>query len=184
VKKYIHFTIIISFIALISIIAACAQPPTSPGSQSSPESADSSENTAAEEQSTADLPSKVLKVGGSAMEPTLHDGDRVLVFSVHRELKRGDIVICTFPDNPDVMVIKRIIGLPGETIEINNGQVTVNGTVLDEPYIKEAPKYTLGPDVISEAHYFILGDNRNHSSDSHNLGVVPLENVYAIVQFK
>jgi signal peptidase I len=183
-NKYLHLIIVLSLFIVVNITVACAQPSTPSDSQSSSASAPSSETTPTQEPSTENLPSKVLKVSGTAMEPTLHDGDRVLVFSIHRELKRGDIVICTFPNNPDIRMIKRIIGLPGETIEIKDGQVLVNGTALNEPYIKEPPEYSLGPDIISENHYFILGDNRNHSSDSHNSGLVPLENILAIVQFK
>lgn len=183
-NKYLHLIIILSSFTLVSMTIACSQPSTPQNSQSSSEPASLSDNTPAEESSTENLPSKVLKVSGATMEPTLHDGDRVVVFSVHRELERGDIVICTFPSNPDIKVIKRIIGLPGETIEINNSQVLVNGNVLNEPYIKEPLKYSLEPDIISDNHYFILGDNRNNSSDSHNLGLVPLENILAIVQFK
>ena len=72
--------------------------------------------------------------------------------------------------------IKRVIGLPGEEIKIEDGRVFVNGVVLTEPYLKMEPRYE-GEWLVQEDELFVLGDNRNNSSDSHNWGMVPMENV-------
>jgi signal peptidase I len=73
--------------------------------------------------------------------------------------------------------IKRLIALPGDTIEIKEGTVYLNGQTIDEPYIKEYPTYTMEMKEIPEGEYFVLGDNRNHSNDSHSWGTVPRENI-------
>jgi signal peptidase I len=92
--------------------------------------------------------------------------------------QRGDIIIFHFPVNPEEDLIKRVIGLPGETIEVQDGIVTVNGTPLDEPYITEPPAYN-GEWVVPAGQYFVLGDNRNDSRDSHQWGFLPHENIIA-----
>lgn len=140
---------------------------------------DENQTTAQESTRTA-KPVKTMKFGGSSMEPTLRDGDKVDIFSIDRELRRTDLVFFTSPEKPDVTMIKRIVGLPNETIEIKNGEVLINGVVLNEPYIAEPISYTYASTVIPDKSYFILGDNRNHSSDSHNFGFVPITNVQYI----
>src|SRR5512138_3119553 len=94
--------------------------------------------------------------------------------------QRGDIIIFKFPANPDVDLIKRVIGLPGETITVQDGIVSVNGIPLEEPYIAEPPAYK-GEWVVPEDQYFVLGDNRNDSRDSHQWGFLPQENITAKV---
>ncbi len=85
--------------------------------------------------------------------------------------KRGDVIVFKSPtvpeDAPERDFIKRIIGLPGETVEVRDCTVFIDGLPLDEPYIKEKPGYTYGPETVPPDHYFVLGDNRNRSSDSH-----------------
>jgi signal peptidase I len=129
----------------------------------------------------ATSPVKSVKMGGASMEPTIHDGDKVNLFPVDRELKRGDIAMFSSPTNPPIAMAKRIVGLPTERLEIKNGQVLINGTALNEPYIMEPPSYTFYTTLIPDKSYFVLGDNRNHSKDSHNFGVVPLENIEYII---
>ncbi|MCK4898936.1 MAG: signal peptidase I, partial [Anaerolineales bacterium] len=73
--------------------------------------------------------------------------------------------------------IKRIIALPGETVEIKDDKVFINGIALEEEYVMESPHYTMPPEEIPKDEYFVLGDNRNSSSDSHSWGTVPLGNV-------
>lgn len=116
------------------------------------------------------------------MLPTVHPNEYVLLDKLSymlRQPKRGEIVVFHYPYDPERDFIKRIIGLPGETISIANGVVTVtqpDGTrmQLDEPYINAPPNYTntwtVGPD-----EFFVLGDNRNNSSDSHSWGMLKRE---------
>ena len=118
-----------------------------------------------------------------SMQPTFQEGQRVLVskvaYSFH-EPERGDVIILRPPPpySPKTTpFIKRIIGLPGDTIEIKLGSVYVNGSPLDEPYIKESPKYTFPQYEIPENNYFVLGDNRNKANDSHAGWTVPHQNI-------
>jgi len=93
-----------------------------------------------------------------------------------RSLERGEIVVFDMPREPEVMYIKRLMGLPGDTIAVRNGYLYVNDTKLEEPYINEdylldVPDF--GPARIKEGHYFMLGDHRNASYDSRDWGTVP-----------
>jgi signal peptidase I len=104
------------------------------------------------------------------MEPGLQNGQRLLVVKAIYHFKapeRGDIIVLHPPVAPQNQWVKRVIGLPGDTIEIKNNLVYVNNQPLDEPYIKEAPAYNLPPYQVPADNYFVLGDNRNGSSDSH-----------------
>lgn len=116
-----------------------------------------------------------FRIEGSSMEPLLHDGEYVIINRVVYKLhppERGDIIVFMRDGRRDY--IKRVVGLPGETIEIRQGQVFINGQPLEEPYVKEAGSYSMSPRTIGPNEYFVLGDNRNNSSDSHNWGSVPL----------
>ncbi|XME02847.1 signal peptidase I [Lachnospiraceae bacterium C1.1] len=108
-------------------------------------------------------------VPSSSMETTIMTGDRVignrLAYSFS-EPERGDIIIFKFPDDESKLYIKRLIGLPGETVEIKEGKVFVDGEALDEPYLTVTTEGTFGPYTVPEGHYFMLGDNRNNSADS------------------
>lgn len=118
-------------------------------------------------------------VEGFSMRPTLDNGQYVLVNKIaYRSSlpEYGDIIVFHFPIDPDQDFIKRVIGLPGDEIEIGDGKVKVNGYSLSEPYIAAAPLYT-SQWTVPEGNLFVLGDNRNNSSDSHSWGPVPLENV-------
>ncbi len=110
-------------------------------------------------------------VHGSSMEPNLYPGQRLLISKVvykFHEPERGDVIVFSNPKNPDeAPYIKRIVGLPGETIEIKDGVVYINGLGLDEPYTKDPPNYTFHQYIIPADNYFVLGDNRNNSADSH-----------------
>ena len=120
-----------------------------------------------------------IKIDGSSMEPNLHNGELVIVSKINYRLgepERGDVVVFDFPQNITEEYIKRIIGLPGDEIKIEDGEVFVNGVYLSEPYVK-AKTYYDGEWEVPESGLFVLGDNRNNSSDSHNWGMVPLENV-------
>lgn len=116
------------------------------------------------------------EVEGHSMEPNFHTAERVVVSRLNYVLGspgRGDIIV--FRHTSGKNLIKRVIGLPGETVLLDEGQVFINGIPLDEPYVSELcsayscrdKEWTLGLD-----EYFVLGDNRNHSMDSHNFGPI------------
>ncbi len=119
-----------------------------------------------------------FQVRGSSMEPTLQDGQYLvigkLVYWVHPP-ERGDIIVFEPPTNPSDDYIKRVVGLPGEQVEIQGGAVWVDGVLLEEPYT--VPGSYSGAWNLGGGEYFVLGDNRNNSSDSHNWGVLPEGNV-------
>jgi signal peptidase I len=120
-----------------------------------------------------------IKIDGTSMEPNLHHGEFVIVSKVNYRLgepERGDVVVFDFPRNITQEYIKRVIGLPGEEVRVEDGNVYINGTLLSEPYLKTAPLYE-GDWVVPDHSLFVLGDNRNNSSDSHNWGVVPMNNI-------
>jgi len=119
-------------------------------------------------------------VVGSSMEPGLYAGQRLLIIKVayaFGEPERGDIIVFHPPDNRQVDYIKRTIALPGDTIEVKEEAIYVNGSQLNEPYIKDHPKYTIQEQKIPGNEYFVLGDNRNNSNDSHNGWTVPRQNI-------
>lgn len=116
-------------------------------------------------------------VRGSSMAPGIHDGDRILVDHlsyVFQRVQRGDIVVLRYPLDPSVDYIKRVVGLPGDEVVIENGHVWVNGQLLDESNIVPDRSSRLVTRVQSGC-YFVLGDNRPNSSDSREFGAVPRE---------
>lgn len=118
-----------------------------------------------------------VRVYNISMQPTLYEGNLLVVNKFAYKLgtpKRGDIVIFHYQGTPTEDYIKRVIGLPGDTVNISNGVVQVNGQTLTEPYIAALPKYT-GTWMVPEGELFVLGDNRNLSSDSHEWGFVKQE---------
>ncbi len=120
-----------------------------------------------------------VRVENVSMKPTLNPGEFLLVNRVAYKLGQpsiGDIIVFHAPGVSDLDYIKRIVGLPGDEVRISNGTVFVNDQPLYEPYIADAPNYT-GSWVVPEDQYFVLGDNRNNSSDSHLWGFVPKEDV-------
>ncbi len=127
-----------------------------------------------------------IQVLSISMQPTLFEKDFVLVNKmVYRlgEPERGDVIVFRYPPNPETTpYIKRVIGLPGDTIRVTNGTVFANDLPLTEPYIKASPEYN-GQWTVPEGNLFVLGDNRNNSSDSHHWGMVPLENVIGKAEF-
>lgn len=131
---------------------------------------------------------QATRVYGQSMEPNLHTDQRLVVEKLtynryirqYLKLKgpaRGDVVVIRPPNQPEELLIKRVIGLPGDEIEIHDGQVFVNGEALGEPYINHATGGMYGPVTIPPLHIFVLGDNRNFSNDSRNFGAVPLAEV-------
>jgi signal peptidase I len=113
------------------------------------------------------------------MIPTLQDGEFILVNRIQYkfwDIERGDIIVFDHPTVPNQELIKRVIGLPGDMVVIKDGQVLVNGTPMKEDYIFAAPQYD-GQWLVPNRNLFVLGDNRNDSSDSHSWGMLPLENI-------
>ena len=121
-----------------------------------------------------------VRVDGYSMNPTLQNGEYVLVSKVSyvfSDPQRGDIIVFDFPGNVSEQdLIKRIIGLPGDVIEVRAKKVFINGVEIAEPYINAAPNYS-GSWEVPDGFLFVLGDNRNDSSDSHAWGMLPFGNV-------
>jgi len=119
-------------------------------------------------------------VRGSSMSPGIHDCYRILVNHLSyllQSVHRGDIVVLRYPLDPRLDYIKRVIGLPGDLVRIHAGFVSVNGEVLEEPYISEPDPRGDTLVHVEPEHYFVMGDNRPHSSDSREFGLVPRENL-------
>ena len=130
-----------------------------------------------------------VKVEGTSMLPRLHDGERIFVnkliyYDEYRwapKIERGDIVVFWYPNDPSKSYIKRVIGLPGETVEVRAGTVYINGSMLEEKYLDPRENVStaiLAPTQVKLNYYFVMGDNRDNSSDSRNWGLVPKKYIY------
>jgi signal peptidase I len=120
-----------------------------------------------------------IRVDGYSMEPSLHNGEFIIVNRLAYTLgkpERGDVIVFLYPRDPTQEYIKRVIGLAGDRVRVASGEVYVNDQLLNEPYIAAAPRYQ-SEWTVPENSLFVLGDNRNNSSDSHNWGPVPMEDV-------
>jgi signal peptidase I len=152
-----------------------------------------------------------FRVEGRSMEPGLHDGQYLVVNKIiyakvnlktlaryipfidpgdhplrflFRSPHRGDVIVFRAPTDPSRDFIKRIVGVPGDTVEVKEGRVFVNGVGLDEPYIAASPEYRMDKQTVPDGQYFVLGDNRNNSSDSHVWGFVPENNIIGQAMFR
>jgi signal peptidase I len=136
-----------------------------------------------------------VKVEGTSMLPRLHDGERIFVnkliyYDEYRwapKIDRGDIVVFWFPDDPSKSYIKRVIGLPGDTVEVHDGSVRINGRDLEEKYLD--PRLNVShrsqpPIYVRPNYYFVMGDNRDNSSDSRIWGLVPKKYIYGKALFR
>jgi signal peptidase I len=143
-----------------------------------------------------------VKVEGTSMLPRLHDGERIFVnkfvyaldgwptenHSIGRSIERGDIVVFWYPNDPNKSFIKRVIGVPGDSVRIDeNGRVFINGQVVEEKYL--SPDYTrrptpMPPTNVKDHYYFVMGDNRDHSNDSRTWGLVPEKYIYGEACFR
>ena len=137
-----------------------------------------------------------VRVDGDSMYPTLHHGEFMYVskldygtsfigipftsigtyLPIGGEPERFDVVVCNYPDRVDkngarLNFVKRVVGLPGDTVEIRGGYLYVNGVKYPEKFLHERMDYNFGPVVVEEGHYFLMGDNRNNSNDSRNMKV-------------
>jgi signal peptidase I len=111
------------------------------------------------------------------MRPTFNDGDRILM-TPPGEILRGDVIMFSYPKDETRFYIKRVIGLPGEKIEIRDGKTFINGLPIEEPYLDQSYNMQPGnyPEVtIAGGNYFVMGDNRDNSSDSRSWGTVKSE---------
>ena len=132
---------------------------------------------------------QVFRVQGTSMLPLLEDGERILVNKfVYRfhPISRGDVVVFWYPLDPSVSFIKRVVGLPGDRIDVRRGAVYVNGERLQEDYIKSqySDDDSFDPVRVKKGHYYVLGDHRNSSNDSRNWGEVPEKYVYGKAVFR
>jgi signal peptidase I len=125
-------------------------------------------------------------VSGASMEDTFYSGEYLIVdqLSYHvGEPEAGDVIIFRYPKNPSTFFIKRIIGVPGDTVTIDGNVVTItnaahpNGLVLDEPYVETMAPNTFLTETLGDREYFVMGDNRDRSSDSRVWGILQRENI-------
>jgi len=119
-----------------------------------------------------------FRIEGYSMEPNFHDGEFLLVNKIIYMLhppERGDVIVFVPPTSASRDFIKRVIGMPGDRVEVINGKVYINGTMLDEPYPLNLASYSAAAVTVPPDEYFVLGDNRNNSSDSHSWGTVSVK---------
>lgn len=143
-----------------------------------------------------------FRVEGRSMEPTLSNGQFILInkagyWRIDQEIidtifpgvseptggsgtiylfdppQRGEVIVFQYPRNPDKAYIKRVIGIPGDTVEVEDGRVILNGTAVEESYLLDEPRYESPYQEVPSGYFYVLGDNRNNSSDSHVWGLVP-----------
>lgn len=120
-----------------------------------------------------------VRVENISMKPTLQPGELLLVNKLAYRLgepHHGDVIVFHYPADPSEDYIKRLIGLPGDEIRVEGGVLYINGQAVDEPYIAAPPAYNDSWTIPADS-YFVLGDNRNQSSDSHSWGYVPKKNI-------
>lgn len=121
-----------------------------------------------------------VRVDGPSMEPSYYHNNRVVVSKVSYllgDIERGDVIVFPAPPNPEEDYIKRVIGLPGDQILVQNGVVFINGEALVEPYISAPPINNMRTTTVPEDSVFVMGDNRNVSSDSRSWGPLPIEDI-------
>lgn len=134
------------------------------------------------------------QVKGASMDPTFNTGDYIFTSKVTYKLRkpqRGDVVVFKSPKNPDIEYIKRVIGVPGDKVTINDGQIYLNDKKLNESYLQVATNTWEGgymkngePVIVPEDHLLVLGDNRPRSSDSREFGPIPFSSVIGQVFYR
>ena len=128
---------------------------------------------------------EIITVDGGSMLETLQNGDKLYVSILSARIQgyeRGDIVICYFPGRDD-RCVKRIVALPGDTVKVTSGTVYVNGEALEEEYVEHEAGYHYPEITLEEGEYFVLGDNRPISHDSHSHDVGPVSRIEGKVRF-
>ena len=130
---------------------------------------------------------QATRVEGQSMEPNLHNNQRLIIEKISYHLhppQRGDIIVLRLSNRRSDPLIKRVIGLPGETVEIKNGRVYINGQELNEPYLDQNTYPNMAPVVVPEQEVFVLGDNRGQSNDSRAFGFVPFSDIVGRAWFR
>ncbi len=111
-----------------------------------------------------------VRVDGESMLNTLHNNEYMIVTKydyLFSDPDRFDVVICHYPDRGSTNFVKRVVGVPGDTVAVREGYLYVNGEKYEEEYLDYRPNYEMPEQTIREGHYFVMGDNRSHSNDSH-----------------
>jgi signal peptidase I len=132
---------------------------------------------------------QAFRVQGTSMEPLLLDGERIVVNKFvyrFRPIARGDVVVFWYPRDPAVSFIKRVVGLPGDVVELRDGQLLVNGVAVRESYLPEGFQDgdSYPPTEVRKGYYFVLGDHRRSSNDSRSWGEVPERYIYGRAAFR
>ena len=123
---------------------------------------------------------QATRVEGQSMEPYLHTNERLIIEKLSYRFSpphRGDIIVLRRPMRASVPLIKRVVGLPGETVEIKNGHVYIDGETLDEPYLNQTTLGGMARLLVPEGYVFVLGDNRRASNDSRAFGIVSFDDI-------
>ena len=129
-----------------------------------------------------------VRVEGTSMQPGLRDQDRLFIdkfFFRFEKISRDDVVVFHYPRDPEKSYIKRVIGLPGDTIRILQGRVFINGKAIEEPYVPRRYQDTrsMGELIVPSDEYFVMGDHRSISSDSRDFGPVDRDLIYGKAEF-
>ena len=131
-----------------------------------------------------------VKVEGTSMMPALTDQERIFINKfVYRfhigDIERGEMIVFWYPNDPSKSYIKRVIGTPGDTVEVQRGSVVVNGRALQETYVPDEyrDQTSMSPTVVPPSQYFVLGDHRSSSNDSRSWGMVPRSFIYGKAVF-
>jgi signal peptidase I len=130
---------------------------------------------------------QATRVEGQSMEPNLYNDQRLIIEKISYRLhppQRGDIIVLKLPNRPGPPLIKRIVGLPGEVVEIRQGHVYINGAPLNEPYLNQLTFSSHPVETMPDDSVFVLGDNRGYSADSRSFGVVRLEYILGHAWFR
>ena len=127
-------------------------------------------------------------VSGASMEPNFSDGNYLLIDEItyrFREPERGEVIVFRYPNNPATYFIKRIVGLPGETVELKDGKIFANGEFIEEDYLPDSlqSRDNLSTKLKAD-EYFVLGDNRSHSFDSRNWGPVNRDKIIGVARLR
>lgn len=126
-----------------------------------------------------------VRVDGESMLYTLSNNEYMIVTKyqyLFNDPERFDVVICRYPGRGNTNFVKRVVGIPGDTVEVRDATLFVNGEPVDEPNIVNKPNYTMPPVTVGEGEYFVLGDNRPHSNDSHIIGTLVRDQIVGKVR--